>query len=84
MGIDKIGNKKNSFKSNSIEYSTPLAIVEPLINEFDITKDVCASETNHKLRDYWNKEDDALTRDWTGNCWMNPPFDRNLQKWVKK
>jgi len=84
MGIDKIGNKKNSFKSNSIEYSTPLAIVQPLINEFSITKDVCASQTNHKLPDYWSKEDDALTKDWIGKCWMNPPFDRNLAKWVRK
>lgn len=23
-------------------------------------------------------------KSWEGNCWMNPPFDRNLQKWVRK
>lgn len=84
MGIDKIGNKNNSFESKSIEYSTPLSIVQPLIDEFGITKDVCASKANHKLPDYWTKEDDSLTKDWIGNCWMNPPFDRNLQKWVRK
>lgn len=84
MGIGTIGNKKNSFTSNSVEYSTPLAIVEPLIAEFDIERDVCANELNHKLPNYWTKEDDALTKDWIGNCWMNPPFDRNLAKWVKK
>lgn len=78
MGQGTIG------QSNSIEYSTPLAIVEPLIKEFGITKDVCASQTNHKLPDYWTKEDNALTKDWDGNCWMNPPFSRDLSKWVRK
>jgi site-specific DNA-methyltransferase (adenine-specific) len=84
MGIGKIGDRANSFKSNSIEYSTPISIVEPLIKEFSIEIDVCASSLNHKLPDYWTKEDNALTKDWLGNCWMNPPFDRNLSKWVKK
>lgn len=84
MGVDKIGNKKNSFESKNVEYSTPLPIIRPLIREFKITKDVCANKENHKLPDYWSKEDDALTKDWVGNCWINPPFDRNLQKWVRK
>ncbi len=78
MGQGKIG------KSKSIEYSTPLEIVNPLIKEFDITTDVCANKENHKLPNYFTKEDNALTKNWTGNCWMNPPYDRNLRYWVKK
>jgi len=78
MGQGKIG------QSNGIEYSTPIAIVNPLINEFGLTKDVCASQTNHKLQDYWTKEDNALIKDWIGNCWMNPPFSKDLNKWVRK
>ena len=80
MGV----GKQNEFKSDSIEYSTPGRLVVPLIKEFAITKDVCASALNHKLPDYWTIDDDALTKDWKGNCWMNPPFSRNLNKWVKK
>ena len=78
MGTEVIGESK------SIEYSTPLKIVEPLIKEFNITRDVCASSENHKLPDYWTKEDDALTKTWNGNCWMNPPFGRQISKWVRK
>lgn len=78
MGLGNIGQSK------SIEYSTPLKIIEPLIKEFDLTKDVCASLENYKLTEYWTKTDDALSKDWIGNCWMNPPFDKNLGKWVKK
>jgi site-specific DNA-methyltransferase (adenine-specific) len=78
MGTEIVGESK------SVEYSTPFKIVEPLINEFEITTDVCASELNHKLPKYWNKEDNALTKEWVGNCWMNPPFSRDLRHWVKK
>jgi phage N-6-adenine-methyltransferase len=71
-------------QSKSIEYSTPLEIVEPLIKEYNLTKDVCASSLNCKLPDYWTKNDNALLKQWTGNCWLNPPFNRELGKWVKK
>ena len=27
---------------------------------------------------YWTKEDDALTKRWFGNIWMNPPFSAKL------
>jgi hypothetical protein len=57
-----------------VEYSTPLKIVEPLIKEFSLTRDVCASALNHKLPIYWTKEDNSLAMNWEGNCWMNPPF----------
>jgi len=76
--------KEYKFKSNSVEYSTPLKIVEPLIREFYLTVDVCASASNYKTEKYWTKEDNSLQKDWYGNCWMNPPFDRNLNKWVRK
>lgn len=80
MGI----GKDNKFKSNSVEYSSPLKIVEPLINEFKLTIDVCANNMNYKCSKYWTKEEDALSKDWVGNCWMNPPFNRELSKWVIK
>ena len=78
MGQGTIG------QSESIEYSTPLRLIQPLIKEFRLTTDVCASADNHKLPKYWTKEDNALTKAWEGNCWMNPPFSRDLNKWVRK
>ena len=84
MGIGSIGNKSNTFTSKSVEYSTPLSIVNPLIKEFNLKRDVCASHQNFKIPLFWTKDDDALTKDWDVNCWMNPPFDRNLSKWVRK
>ena len=83
MGTELVGRGIVG-KSKKTEYSTPPKIVEPLIKEFNITKDVCASSENHKLPDYWTKEDDALAKTWEGNCWMNPPFGRHISKWVRK
>jgi hypothetical protein len=61
MGTEKIGMGIIGV-SKSIEYSTPLKIVNPLIKEFSITKDVCASKDNYKLDDYWTIDDDALKK----------------------
>ena len=78
MGTVMIG------KSDSVEYSSPVGLVAPLIEEFSLDLDVCASASNSKLERYWTKDDDALSLDWVGNCWMNPPFGRDLGKWVRK
>jgi len=81
-----MGIQNNAFKSESEEYETPKEIFEPLQKEFNLQLDVCASSSNHKLDNYFTKEDDALTKDWHkhGNFWMNPPFGRQLKKWIQK
>lgn len=80
MGV----GKGNEFNSNKVEYSTPLSLFNPLKEEFDLQIDVCADKENYKLDTYFNEEQDGLKQDWIGNCWMNPPFSKDLNKWVKK
>ena len=81
-----MGIQKNTFKSNSVEYSTPKEIFEPLQKGFNIVLDVCASGENNKCDIYFSKEQNSLKQDWhkIGNAWMNPPFSRDLKKWVEK
>lgn len=82
-----MGVGQNDFKSNSVEYSTPLDIFEPLRDEFDIKFDICASKENNKCPLYYTKENNCLTREWSeirGSIWMNPPWGREMQKFVKK
>ena len=79
MGIDK-----NAFKSKSEEYETPKEIFEPLQKEFQLELDVCATKENTKRELFLTKEEDALTKNWNKNFWMNPPFGRNLKKWIQK
>jgi len=82
MGI----GRKNIFKSKSTEYETPNEIFDPLKKEFDLKVDVCATKENTKCNIYFTKQEDAFTREWHkyGNCWMNPPWGKDLKKWVKK
>jgi site-specific DNA-methyltransferase (adenine-specific) len=79
MGIDK-----NAFKSKSGEYETPNEIVEPLKKEFDLELDVCATRENTKCEFFFTKEDDAFSKEWNKNFWMNPPFSKDLKKWVQR
>ena len=48
------------------------------------TVDVCADATNAKCPVYFDKITDGLKQTWTGKCWMNPPYGREIGKWMKK
>lgn len=71
------------FASFNQDWETPDSVFKPLDEEFHFTLDVCANSTNHKCKDYFTKEQDALKQKWKGMCWMNPPF-KQVGKWVKK
>jgi phage N-6-adenine-methyltransferase len=49
---------------------------------FDV--DVCADATNAKCAVYFDKDADGLKQTWAGKCWMNPPYGRDIGKWMKK
>ena len=64
---------------------TPKQIWEDLSNEFDFTVDCCASHQNHLLPKYYTKEDNSLTKDWTGEiAYIHPMFDNDIPRFVKK
>lgn len=81
---EKMGIGENAFKSQSIEYSTPQVLFNVMNDLYTFEVDVCASITNKKCSSFFTKEDDSLTKEWIGNCWMNPPFNRQLGKFVLK
>ena len=67
------------------EWATPQDLFDRLNAEFGFTLDVCANEDNHKTPRYFDKAMDGLAQDWTGEvCWMNPPYGREIPKWVAK
>ncbi len=65
-------------------WATPQEFFDNLHAEFDFTLDVCASIENAKCERYFTKEDDGLSQQWTGSCWMNPPYGREIGKWMCK
>lgn len=50
--------------------------------QFDL--DVCADETNYKVKSYFDKDDDGLKQSWGSfTCWCNPPYSDPLP-WIEK
>jgi site-specific DNA-methyltransferase (adenine-specific) len=76
---------KNRFQANSIEWETPKDFFKPINDEFEFTLDVCATKDNTKASKFFSKEDNGLSKSWSGNiCWMNPPYGKDLVLWLKK
>lgn len=73
-----------AFSSSRNDWETPQSFFDRLNERFGFTLDAAASESNHKVDDYFTKEDDALTRSWGGVVFCNPPYGRDIAKWVKK
>jgi len=75
---------KSLFSSDKMDWETPAYLFDRLNNEFNFTLDVCALQHNAKCRRYFTPEIDGLSQPWSGVCWMNPPYGREIGKWVIK
>lgn len=75
---------KGMFTSTTDEWETPQDLFDALDIVFHFTLDVCATADNAKCERYYTKEEDGLNQKWDGVCWMNPPYGREIGKWVKK
>lgn len=72
------------FSSKTDLWATPQDLFDELNNEFHFDIDVCADESNHKCDKYYSKEQDGLKQIWMGTVWCNPPYGREIGKWVEK
>jgi len=70
--------------SNSDRWETPQKLFDELNQKYNFEIDVCALPENAKCENYFTPEVDGLSQDWTGVCWMNPPYGREIGKWMKK
>lgn len=72
------------FTSNTDLWATPQDFFDQLNNEFGFDLDVCALPENAKCDRYYTPNDDGLKHEWTGVCWCNPPYGRQIGQWIKK
>lgn len=70
--------------SASDEWPTPQALFDALHAEFGFELDVCALPHSAKCARYFTPQDDGLAQDWSGVCWMNPPYGQTIGEWVAK
>lgn len=78
--------KKFDQRKDSItEWETPQELFDELNSEFNFDLDVCALSANAKCEEYITPEVDGLGVSWKGRrCWMNPPYGREITKWIEK
>ena len=73
------------FSSKSNEWATPRDFFDELNKEFHFDLDPCATKENAKCRRYFTEVEDGLKQDWGGHrVFCNPPYGREIGKWVKK
>lgn len=69
-----------------MDWATPRTLFEMLDREFHFTLDVCAAEHTATCEEWFGSG--ALDRPWVptspGSVWCNPPYGREIGKWVEK
>ena len=77
-------NTEVMFSSKTDLWETPQEFFDKLDKEFHFDLDVCALQENAKCAAYYTPEMDGLIQPWYGRCWCNPPYGREIEKWVER
>jgi len=83
--------RKPQEKSTEIDFWIPQPLFDALDERFGpFTLDAAASKKNAKCEDFFSKHHDALSQDWHGVVWCNPPYGRTTKSskgtatWIAK
>jgi phage N-6-adenine-methyltransferase len=72
------------FSSENSRWETPQELFNTLDKEFGFTLDACATPETAKCEQFFTEEDDALLQEWRGVVWCNPPYGREIDRWLRK
>jgi phage N-6-adenine-methyltransferase len=72
------------FSSKTDLWETPQDLFDKYNAIYNFETDVCALPENAKCKKYFTPETDGLKQEWKGTCWCNPPYGREIGKWVEK
>ena len=73
------------FSSDSDKWATPQELYDNLNAYYGpFNLDPCASPDNAKCSQFFTESDNGLSQPWSGRVFMNPPYGREIGKWVKK
>jgi phage N-6-adenine-methyltransferase len=78
-------NQRKVLMSSATDlWSTPQTLFDRLNTAYWFSIDVCAISENAKCVRFFSPVEDGLSQEWSGRCWMNPPYGREIGKWVQK
>lgn len=67
------------------DWETPQEFFDALNREFHFTLDPCAMPDTAKCKKYYTPEQNGLLKSWSGETvFCNPPYGRELSKWIEK
>jgi phage N-6-adenine-methyltransferase len=72
------------FSSETAMWETPQDLFARLDDCWHFTVDLCATPENAKCQRFFSPADDALKQVWSGVGWLNPPYGRQIGRWVAK
>lgn len=73
------------FSSNVDSWQTPETLFAKLDNEFHFDLDPCTTEDNPLGTPlFFTKEDNGLYQSWKGNVFVNPPYNKEISRWLQK
>lgn len=73
------------FSNKNNAWSTPRSFFNEINKEFNFTLDPCCTEKSATCSKYFTPETDGLIQSWENErCFVNPPYGRQIGKWVKK
>lgn len=75
---------KVHYSSDKHTWETPQDFFDKLNTVYSFTLDACAENETAKVSNYFTVEDDALTKDWKGVVWCNPPYGKEQVKFINK
>lgn len=71
--------------SNSNEWETPQTLFDELNEKYHFTLDPCSTDENAKCEKHYTVKENGLLQSWEGETvFCNPPYGREIGKWVKK
>lgn len=72
--------------SKNMLWCTPQDFFDKLNEEFNFVLDAAATDNTAKCSLYYTPETDGLSQSWDcgGAVFCNPPYGREIRKWVKK
>lgn len=72
------------FTSERLDWETPQAFFDLVNEEFNFTLGAAATPANAKCEAFWSEAEDALVQRWDGVVWCNPPYGRQIGRWIEK
>lgn len=80
-----MGINPGMMSSTTPEWATPQELFDALDHQYGpFTLDPCCTDANAKCANRFTAAKDGLTQRWTGRVFMNPPYGRRIQHWIRK